>query len=149
MDRPFSVPTAALHRTGAAFEARTEAAVTGRPVALGRAVGNLVDNAIRYGKTASVHLDRDGAEAVIAIEDDGPGLPPERLETVFEPFVRGEESRSADTGGAGLGLSIARNIIMAHGGTIRLRNRRDSGLCAIIRLPLSRDDEPGGVQMPD
>jgi signal transduction histidine kinase len=122
---------------GAAFERQSDAAMMARPVALGRALGNLIDNALRYGKASSVRLNRDGAEAVIAIEDNGPGLPPERLEAVFEPFVRGDDSRSAETGGAGLGLSIARNIVIAHGGTIQLTNRPKGGLRATVRLPLS------------
>lgn len=129
-----------LHRLceerGATFEARAEAQVRARPVALTRAVGNLVDNALRYGGSATVFLGRDGSEAVVVVEDGGPGLPPERLEAVFEPFVRGEASRSAETGGAGLGLSIARNIILAHGGMIRLENRAEGGLRAVVCLPL-------------
>jgi signal transduction histidine kinase len=122
---------------GATFEPQAQAAVMARPVALGRALGNLIDNAIRYGGTASVRLNLDGAEAIVAVEDRGPGLPPERLEAVFEPFVRGEDSRSAETGGAGLGLSIARNIVMAHGGAIRLDNSEGGGLRASVRLPVA------------
>lgn len=120
---------------GARFEARAEAQVLGRPVALTRAVGNLVDNARRYGDPATVVLRSDGSEAVVSVEDEGPGIPQERLEAVFEPFVRGDDSRSAETGGAGLGLAIARDIIVAHGGTIRLENRAGGGLRATVRLP--------------
>ena len=108
-----------------------------RPVALARAVGNLVDNALRYGGTARVSLGREGGEAVIAIEDGGPGIAPERLEAVMEPFVRGEASRSAETGGAGLGLSIARAVLASHGGSLALRNRPQGGLRAEARLPLA------------
>ncbi|WP_428927762.1 ATP-binding protein [Marinibacterium sp. SX1] len=107
----------------------------GRPVALGRAFGNLVDNALRYGGAARITLDRQGDNARVRIEDDGPGIPPDRLDAMFEPFVRGEDSRSLDTGGAGLGLSIARNIILAHGGRITLANGERGGLCATVLLP--------------
>jgi signal transduction histidine kinase len=127
---------------GAVFRAEVQAQVQGRPVSLTRAIGNLVDNALRYGGSATVRLDHDGTQAVITVEDQGPGIPPERLEAVFEPFVRGEESRSTDTGGAGLGLSIARNIIVAHGGTIQLENRAKGGLRSVLRLQLSKENQP-------
>ena len=110
------------------------ARVRGRPVALSRAFGNLVGNAMRYGGAARVRLRADGAEAVTVIEDDGPGIPEDRMEAMFEPFVRGEASRSAGTGGAGLGLSIARGAIRAHGGRIALENA--GGLRVTVRLPL-------------
>lgn len=74
---------------------------------------------------------------MVTVEDDGPSIPPERLESMFEPVVRGEDSRNADTGGAGLGLAIARNIVPAHGGTIVLENHAEGGLRPIIRLPVS------------
>jgi len=125
---------------GATFEPGAEAEVRGRPVALSRAIGNLIDNALRYGGSAAVRLERDGLDAAIAVEDQGRGIPSERLEAVFEPFVRGEESRSQETGGAGLGLSIARNVIVAHGGTVELENRPEGGLRAKVRLPLSNLD---------
>ncbi|MCX7645084.1 MAG: ATP-binding protein [Rhodobacteraceae bacterium] len=110
-----------------------------RPVAMGRAVGNLIDNALRYGKAARVTLAREGGAAVIRIDDDGPGIPPERIAQMFEPFVRGEESRSAETGGAGLGLAIARAVIVAAGGTVTLENRPEGGLRAQVTLPLAAD----------
>jgi signal transduction histidine kinase len=127
---------------GAAFVAGAEVAVVGRPVALGRAIGNLIENALRYGQSATVRLDRDEREAILLVEDKGPGIPPERLEAVFEPFVRGEDSRSQETGGAGLGLSIARNIVLAHGGAIRLENAAEGGLRVSVRLPLVSADRP-------
>ena len=123
---------------GAAFRSVEAGKVRGRSVALGRAVGNLIDNALRYAGGARVTLTREGEEAVITVEDRGPGIAPERLADVLEPFVRGEASRSADTGGAGLGLSIARTVAQAHGGTLVLANREDGGLRAAIRLPLAR-----------
>lgn len=111
-------------------------AVVGRPVALKRALTNLVGNALSYGGGARTRLDppRDGV-AIVRIEDDGPGLPAEELERVFEPFRRGERSRSRETGGTGLGLAIARNILRAHGGEIALANRPEGGLRAIVTIP--------------
>lgn len=106
------------------------------PVALRRAVGNLIDNALRYAGRARLSLTRDGAEAVIAVEDDGPGIPEERLADVMEPFVRGDTARG--TPGAGLGLSIAATITRAHGGELTLRNRPNGGLRTEIRLPVKR-----------
>lgn len=112
-------------------------AVMARPVALTRAIGNLVDNALRYGKAARVEVARSGDSAVIRIDDDGPGIDPARLDQMFEPFVRGDDSRSSETGGAGLGLSIARSIIRAHGGDISLRNRTGGGLRATVSLAVA------------
>ncbi|PSK83546.1 signal transduction histidine kinase [Limimaricola soesokkakensis] len=120
---------------GARFEGGGAPPVTGRPVALSRAFGNLVDNAIRYGGSARVRLKQEGGMAVVRVVDEGPGIPEARLEGMFEPFVRGEDSRSLDTGGAGLGLSITRTIIRAHGGEIRLSNRPEGGLEARVELP--------------
>ena len=106
-----------------------------RPLALKRAVRNLIENAVRYGLRARVTVEKTARGPLIAIEDDGPGIPEDRLEAVFEPFVRLEESRSAETGGVGLGLSIARGVVHAHGGELTLENRRPTGLCATIHLP--------------
>jgi hypothetical protein len=110
--------------------------VTIRPQALNRALRNLIDNAVRYGGVAKVTLKRELGMAVITVADKGPGLPDNQLETAFEPFVRLEGSRSRDTGGAGLGLAIARTIIQAHGGTVKLRNLREGGLEAVVHLPI-------------
>ncbi|WP_341213832.1 ATP-binding protein [uncultured Limimaricola sp.] len=121
---------------GASFEGGAAPVVKGRPVALSRAFGNLIDNAIRYGGAARVALSQDRGQAVVRIVDGGPGIPEARLEGMFEPFVRGEDSRSHDTGGAGLGLSITRTIIRAHGGEITLSNRTPHGLEARVELPL-------------
>lgn len=106
-----------------------------RPVALKRAIRNLVENAVRYGERARIGLTREAGALVVSVEDDGPGLPPEKIEEVFEPFVRVETSRSRETGGVGLGLSIARSIVRAHGGELTLTNRPEGGLRAEIRLP--------------
>jgi signal transduction histidine kinase len=105
------------------------------PVALRRALANLVENALKYGKQAVVRLAADGGHVIVTIDDEGSGIPEDRLEDVFSPFVRGEESRNAETGGFGLGLSIAQSVVHAHGGEIRLENRPEGGLRAKIVLP--------------
>ncbi|WP_309750528.1 ATP-binding protein [Novosphingobium sp.] len=108
---------------------------------LRRAVRNLVVNALRYGKVARISLAREGARAVIRIEDDGPGIAEGQMGRMLEPFTRGEPSRSSTTGGAGLGLTLARAIAEQHGGALRLENRRDAagtiaGLTATITIPI-------------
>lgn len=109
--------------------------VPGRAQALKRCLQNLIDNALAYGKRADITV-RDEGEAVnIAIRDDGPGIPESEMEKVFEPFYRVEGSRNRNSGGSGLGLSIARNIAQAHGGTVRLRNLASGGLEVTLRLP--------------
>jgi signal transduction histidine kinase len=106
-----------------------------RPTALRRAVGNLVENAVRYGDRARVALAATAEGPLVTIDDDGPGIPADRIEDVYKPFVRLESSRNRETGGAGLGLSIARSIILAHGGELTLSNRKEGGLHVTIRLP--------------
>lgn len=120
---------------GAVFEAGAQQVVPGRPVAIGRAVGNLIDNALRYGGAARVRLEASGDDAKIVVDDDGPGIPPDQIAVLMEPFVRGDESRNLETGGAGLGLAIARTIIAAHNGSLALTNRPDGGLRATVLLP--------------
>ena len=83
-----------------------------------------------------MRLSRDGDAVVVDIEDSGPGIPAGELETMFEPFRRAEPSRSRDTGGIGLGLTLARSIARAHGGEITLDNRTEGGLLARVRLPV-------------
>jgi signal transduction histidine kinase len=121
----------------AVFVRGGQANIRARPVALGRAIGNVIDNALRYAGSVTVRLESRHHEARIYIEDDGPGIQAEKLESVFEPFVRGDDSRNADTGGAGLGLSIARTILQTHGGSIVLENKVPKGLRAIITLPVT------------
>jgi signal transduction histidine kinase len=107
----------------------------GRPLALRRCLTNLVENALRYGGRAMIVLEDTGKEVVVRVVDEGPGMPEEELERAFEPFYRGERSRSRETGGTGLGLGIARNIARSHGGELVLKNRPAGGLEAILSLP--------------
>jgi signal transduction histidine kinase len=107
-----------------------------RPVALKRCFRNLIENAVRYGGNALVSAVTEQDAVTIAVEDDGPGVPPDQIEDAFQPFVRLEPSRSTETGGIGLGLAIARSIVKAHGGTLTLSNRLEGGLRAEIHLPL-------------
>ena len=109
---------------------------------LRRAVRNLVVNAVRYGKAARIAIVRDGAQVLIQIDDDGPGIAADQIEPMMQPFTRGEPSRNSATGGAGLGLTLARAIAEQHGGTLALFNRLDAagqvaGLTATIALPLT------------
>ena len=101
-----------------------------------RAVRNLVSNALRYGGTAEIALSKRDGNAIISVEDTGPGIPDDRIAEMMEPFTRGEASRNRTTGGAGLGLTIARAIAEQHGGRLVLANRPDGGLRAELRLPL-------------
>jgi signal transduction histidine kinase len=122
---------------GAELAAGTVVDLQGRPVALTRGFGNLIDNAMRYAGTCRVGLEQVGKEVVVTVEDDGPGIPADQREAMFAPFARGDDSRNTDTGGAGLGLSIARTVFVAHGGTITLTDAPKGGLRAIVRLPLT------------
>jgi signal transduction histidine kinase len=110
--------------------------VRARPVALKRALANLVGNALAYGAAARLTLaPATKGQLRILIEDDGPGVPEAELDGVFQPFRRLEASRNRETGGTGLGLTIARNILRAHGGDVVLRNRPAGGLVAVVNLP--------------
>ncbi|MFN4100015.1 MAG: ATP-binding protein [Pararhodobacter sp.] len=119
---------------GAKLSVKDAVLVRGQPVALGRALRNLLDNAARYGGGARVRLSRKAGMAEVQIDDDGPGIPPERREDLFRPFVRGEASRNTETGGAGLGLAIVRSVVERHGGRITLTNRDEGGLRATLLL---------------
>jgi len=110
-------------------------AIAVRPVALRRALANLVENAVRYGSAVAIAI-TDAPDAVrIEVLDRGPGIAAEHLDKVTIPFYRVEWSRSRDTGGAGLGLAIAKDIIESHGGELTLANRDGGGLAARVRLP--------------
>jgi signal transduction histidine kinase len=115
------------------------AAILARPDALHRAIANLVDNAVRYGGKAILRLAVAPAAVMITVEDDGPGIPDADRATMLEPFMRGEVARTMDSAtGFGLGLSIARAVVEAHGGTLTLVNRQPRGLTATITLPCGK-----------
>ncbi|MGK2286418.1 sensor histidine kinase [Pedomonas sp. V897] len=105
---------------------------------LRRAVRNLIDNALKYAGAAQVQVRRAGGAVEIAVLDSGPGLPPDELDRVLEPFYRVEASRNRETGGSGLGLAIAKAIAESHGGSLHLANRAEGGLAATLRLPADR-----------
>jgi signal transduction histidine kinase len=116
---------------------RTGANVLGAPGALRRCFTNLLDNAVKYGRFARVEAALEGTHAVVRIRDGGPGIPEDQLAAVFDPFFRLESSRSRETGGTGLGLTIARNIAERHGGTLTLHNLAEGGLEAAVAIPRS------------
>jgi len=109
--------------------------VMGRAQALRRCLQNLLDNALAYGRRADITVRGEGRSVNVAISDQGPGIPESDIERVFDPFYRVEGSRNRNSGGSGLGLSIARNIAQAHGGAVRLRNLPQGGLEATLVLP--------------
>lgn len=112
-----------------------------RPLAMKRALGNLVSNALKYGDAARLTLEPRGGGAMLVLEDDGPGIPEHAREMVFQPFQRIEGSRNRETGGTGLGLTIARSIFRAHGGEVTLHDRASGeggeggGLRVVMVLP--------------
>ena len=112
--------------------------VRGRPLALKRALGNLLDNAQRYARHVVVTAERAGDEVRVLIRDDGPGLPEEALAEVFEPYVRLDHGRENYAAGSGLGLGIAREIVRAHGGRIGLANVGGGGLMVSVDLPAAK-----------
>jgi signal transduction histidine kinase len=112
--------------------------IRGRPFDVERAVANVVDNAIKYGGAADLSLAREGDMAVITVADHGPGIPAARRAAMLEPFVRGDDARTMnDTDGFGLGLTIARSVIEAHGGAIALSDNTPSGLVVRLSLPVT------------
>ena len=106
-----------------------------RPIAIKRALANLIDNAVKYGGAARVTLRDHGSSVEVAVEDDGPGIPEAEIEAAFEPFRRLDPSRNPESGGSGLGLTIARQVAERHGGTVALHNRPGDGLVATLTLP--------------
>ena len=110
----------------------------GRPLALKRALTNVIQNAVKYGEKAHVTVSHQHHSIKIVIQDEGPGIPDTEIKKVFEPFYRLERSRSRDFAGAGLGLSITREIIHSHQGDIDLKNRKEKGLTVTIRFTLDR-----------
>lgn len=118
-----------------AFAPAPRLVATLRPNGLKRALRNLVDNAVKYGGSASVSVSQQDSGIVIAVEDDGPGIAADQIEQVTQAFYRVEGSRSRETGGIGLGLAIARSLVAAEGGRIELANRQHGGLRATLCLP--------------
>jgi signal transduction histidine kinase len=106
-----------------------------QPVAIRRAFSNLIDNACKYGEEANVCLIEHADAIEVTIADRGPGIPPEQVEEAFTPFRRLEGSRNRESGGVGLGLSIARDVVHGHGGSIALEANQPAGLLVRVRLP--------------
>lgn len=111
--------------------------VRAKPLALKRALANLIDNALHYGERVRIRVSSTPTEAVVTIRDHGPGVPPAALATIFEPYVRLEHGQQCNRAGTGLGLGIARHIIVGHGGSLALQNHPQVGLEAVVRLPLA------------
>jgi len=109
----------------------------GNSLALKRAFSNIIDNAVKFGSLAKVSLIIEEQNYKITVVDNGPGISEQEIEKVFMPFYRGEQSRSRATGGIGLGLAVARNIIVAHDGAISLQLPEEGGLCVTITLPVN------------
>ena len=120
---------------GVEIRGRANRPLLARPQALKRCLANLLDNAVRYGGGACVTVEDTAERLTLHIDDPGPGIAEADLETLFEPFRRGETSRNRATGGTGLGLAIARNLARAHGGDVTLSNRQEGGLRATLTLP--------------
>ncbi|HEY2682376.1 MAG TPA: ATP-binding protein [Steroidobacteraceae bacterium] len=117
------------------FQETESVVVEAAPLALRRLVGNLIDNALKYGERARLKLSRADGLCLLEIDDDGPGIPESLHQQVFEPFFRVEGSRNRDTGGIGLGLAAVRAIVLEHGGEVALANRKAGGLRVSVTLP--------------
>lgn len=113
------------------------AVISGDAAALRRCITNVVENAVRYGGRARLSLAVENGRALLIVDDDGPGVTAEQMARMTEPFYRGEQSRNRETGGVGLGLSIARNILEKHGGGVAFANRDEGGLRVTIAVPLA------------
>lgn len=114
----------------------SERTVLGDRLALRRVIANLVENALKYGKTAALHLAADPKHLVLTIDDGGPGIPVEQRALLLEPFTRIEDSRARLTGGAGLGLAVVRSLVDAHRGSLEIGDAPNSGARLIVRLPI-------------
>jgi signal transduction histidine kinase len=116
--------------------------VFGGRIGLKRAFSNIIQNALKYGDRARVSISVLLEAVQVQVDDDGPGIPPDKLSLVLEPFVRLEDSRSRETGGAGLGLAIAKANIKTDGGSLSLSNRPEGGLRVLVTLPLPKAARP-------
>jgi signal transduction histidine kinase len=120
------------------------------PVALKRLFGNLVDDTLAHGSRCDVALAGDGARPVVTVDDDGPGIPPDEREAVFEPFFRLDRARNRDSGGSRLDLAIARQVVEGHGGAHRDRviaarwNARASEFASFLSMPSNSAVASGG-----
>ncbi|WP_440412776.1 sensor histidine kinase [Neorhizobium petrolearium] len=132
------VTLAALSAEAASGTAAETALLIGDRLALRRIFANLIDNALKYGGAAHLRLMVEGEWLRLTIDDEGPGIPIDQREILMEPFVRLETSRARKTGGAGLGLAVARNLVEAHGGTLAIDDAPVRGARIIVRLPLFR-----------
>jgi two-component system, OmpR family, osmolarity sensor histidine kinase EnvZ len=126
---------ASTERTRVEVELESPIILPLRPIAIRRCLANLVQNAVRYASWVGVRVAAQGDHVWIAIDDDGPGIPPDQREAVFKAFYRLDRSRNPSTGGVGLGLTIARDIVLGHGGDIELRDAPEGGLRVLVRLP--------------
>lgn len=133
---------ASATKRGVELEAESPCPMRGYPVLIRSALDNVLRNAVRHtaeGTAVEVSIDCGGVSAEMIIRDHGPGVPEERLETLFEPFSRVAAARERSTGGAGLGLAIAKRAIEVHNGTVTVRNHPDGGLEVSIHLPIGAD----------
>jgi signal transduction histidine kinase len=129
------VDAAADRGAEACYVGENNVELIARPVAIRRALSNLIENALHYGGNARVSVRRAEDHVEITVEDDGPGIPADRIAEALQPFVRLDSARERNTAGMGLGLAIVEKAVKAEGGTFVLRNRASGGLCALIRLP--------------
>jgi signal transduction histidine kinase len=116
--------------------AAKDAIVIGDRVALRRILGNLIDNAVKYGRVAHVRITLDNDVAVVIVDDEGPGIPAHERQAMFEPFNRLETSRNRATGGAGLGLAVVRSLAEAQGGTVEISQTESRGGRVVVKLPV-------------
>lgn len=121
------------------YEGPSHAVYKGRPLALKRAVTNLVENAVKYATPPILQLQVQARAYVIVVRDRGPGIPAHALGSVFQPYYRLEKSRNRNTGGVGLGLTVVQSIVQGHGGDVTLSNVNDGGLEARILLPVATE----------
>jgi two-component system, OmpR family, osmolarity sensor histidine kinase EnvZ len=126
---------ASTEQTRVEIELESPIALPLRPIAMRRCLSNLVNNAVRYASWVGVRVAAQGDHVWIAVDDNGPGIPKDQREAVFKAFYRLEGSRNPTTGGVGLGLTIARDIILGHGGDIELTDAPEGGLRVLVRLP--------------
>ena len=126
------------------YEGPNHAPLPCQPVAMRRALSNLIDNGRRYGERVAVTLREEPQAIVIRIQDCGPGIPAEQIERAFAPFQRLDNSRNRETGGTGLGLTIARDVIRGHGGDITLLPAEPTGLLVLVRSAQAAAFAPNG-----